>query len=525
MNNIKRHFKRFVRYYVLGSFIAVNIFIGGQALLSSSESAEVSNYFSNFISAFFHAIGPIEAEIVEPQEITLSGPDNVIIGQSKRLTPRILPLDTTDKSVYWESDDEEILEVTGGGIVVAKALGSATIRATTSLSSIYTDMTIQVLDYPTVSSFELEVAVTDIYIGTTTKLVPKNVTPDLARLDTILYSSDNELIATVNEYGVVKGTGVGSTTIRAIAGTVERTIDINVTNSPTPVIAPGSLTITGPNVGYIYRSHQLTADFGPTVPTDDTITWLTSDQTIARVDDTGLVYGYKFEGTVTITAISNADDTISDTFEMTFVKVYPQTVSLIVAKTDIIAGQAINIYFDFNPVDTYDRQLVWTSSDSTIAHVSSRGEYGLFTAIKVGTVTITATSTMDDAVTATIEMHVLKASTLSPEQEEDMRAFVRKGLGHYFLFFANGLLGYLTMFYFLKDRRDWKHMLFSVLVGAVLSSFMEALQLLAPGRSPLLTDAIINFLGYLTANIILLVVFVLDKRKHKSLTGQFKTGG
>jgi len=516
MKKIIAHIRKFIKYYVLGTFVAMNVFIAGQALLSSSESAEVSGAFSNFISAFFHAIGPTEADIIEPETLTVSGPDIVIIGQSKRLTPTILPLDTTDKSVFWTSDNDDVLEVTTGGIVVAKDIGQATIRATSAKATVFADMTIEVLDYPNIATFVISTANTDIYVGTTTTIDVSQVTPELARLDSIVWSSDNGTIATVNEYGVVKGVNAGSTTIRATAGTYVETLDINVAVSPTPVVAPTALTLSGDTTGFIYRYHQLTADFGAVTPTDASITWVSSDRNIARVDENGLVYGYKFEGTATITAISNVDDALRATQDMTFEKVYPTAVSLNVDKTDIIVGYSTNIHFDFEPGDTYDRQLVWTSSDETVAHISSRGEYGLFTAIKVGTVTVTASSVMDETITASIVMTVLKASTLSPEQTEAMQAFVRKGLGHFFLFFADGLLGYLLMYYFLKDRKHWKYFLVSLAIGLVLAPSMEALQLFAPGRTPLASDAVINYLGYLTANVIIFVAFLIYlKRKEK----------
>ncbi len=510
--------KKRLNYVVLVSFILINVFTAGQALLSSSDSAEVSGLFSNFLSAFFHMIGPVEAELVAPESIVINGPDLVVIGQSKRLATTISPSDTTDQSVYWSSSDPEVLEVTSGGIVVAKDLGAATIRAASSEADVYDEISIQVIDFPSVSSFEFDKPSTDIYVGTTTTLNLKDITPDLARLDSIDWDSDNEGIATVNQYGVVKGIGIGTASITASAGSFYRTLEVTVAESPTPVIAPTELTIIGETEGFIYRYTQLQADFGATVPTDASVTWRSSDINIARVDATGQVYGYKFTGTVTITAISNADDSLSDSITMTFAKIFPDAVTLTSTKTDIIAGQTQRIDFEFDPVDTYDRQLVWASSDPEIASVSSHGEYGLLTAKKMGTVTISAYSVMDETISSSLTINVLKASTLNDQQEADLASFVRKGLGHYSLFLANGLLAYLTFFYFLKGKkRHYRYFLAALGVGLPLAVGMEALQLFANGRSPLVTDAVINFLGYLTGTLILLIVFVSWRAKQNRL--------
>jgi uncharacterized protein YjdB len=179
------------------------------------------------------------------------------------------------------------LEVTSGGIVVAKDLGAATIRAASSEADVYDEISIQVIDFPSVSSFEFDKPSTDIYVGTTTTLNLKDITPDLARLDSIDWDSDNEGIATVNQYGVVKGIGIGTASITASAGSFYRTLEVTVAESPTPVIAPTELTIIGETEGYIYRYTQLQADFGATVPTDASVTWRSSDINIARVDATG----------------------------------------------------------------------------------------------------------------------------------------------------------------------------------------------------------------------------------------------
>ena len=54
--------------------------------------------------------------------------------------------------------------------------------------------------------------------------------PYNAKLDTITYSSADESVATVNEYGIVVATGVGSTTITATCGIRSATCQVNVSN-------------------------------------------------------------------------------------------------------------------------------------------------------------------------------------------------------------------------------------------------------------------------------------------------------
>jgi VanZ family protein len=147
--------------------------------------------------------------------------------------------------------------------------------------------------------------------------------------------------------------------------------------------------------------------------------------------------------------------------------------------------------------------MIWTSSDTNIARVSSSGDRGLVTGIKEGIVTITAVSVLDENIVETIEVNVLKASTLSVTESRNLNIFIRKALGHVGLFFVNGIFGYLTIIYFIKKKKDHVLLFISLGIGAFLSSTAELLQFIPVGRGPMIEDVIMNFIGYFIANIVL----------------------
>ena len=75
----------------------------------------------------------VKAEAVMPTSITMEPTMlSLTVGQTYALIATVLPENATDKSVTWSSDAPDIVEVTAGGAVTAKAAGTATITAKTT---------------------------------------------------------------------------------------------------------------------------------------------------------------------------------------------------------------------------------------------------------------------------------------------------------------------------------------------------------------------------------------------------------
>jgi len=117
----------------------------------------------------------------------------------------------------------------------------------------------------------------------------------------------------------------------------------------------------------------------PTDADDPSLTWTSSDETVATVDGTGLVTLLAL-GSTTITATANDGSGLSATatVEVTAnsIAVSPKTASVAVGATTQLAAT----------VDPSGTALTWTSSDETVATVDSTG---LVTGVGVGSATIT----------------------------------------------------------------------------------------------------------------------------------------
>ena len=137
------------------------------------------------------------------------------------------------------------------------------------------------------------------------------------------------------------------------------------------------------------------------------LTWKSSNPSIVTVDFNGVIKGLK-EGTATITVTSSNGKTATCIVEVTKDDVNVKKINFKLDQTSINIGQMVQIYATIEPENATNRDLVWESSDSSIATVDSKG---IVKGVKAGTVTITA-KTKDGKVTASVTI------TVNPKTEE-----------------------------------------------------------------------------------------------------------
>ena len=118
---------------------------------------------------------------------------------------------------------------------------------------------------------------------------------------------------------------------------------------------------------------------------DKRVTWKSSDETIATVDENGLVTTRAI-GTVRITGKSEANPDMTD-FDI--ITVNPIQVSKITitgyAKEYMLPNETVKLDATVEPDNAADKSVIWTSSDETIATVDQNGNVN---ALKQGEVTI-----------------------------------------------------------------------------------------------------------------------------------------
>ena len=159
---------------------------------------------------------PVKYVMLSQNSLTLNE------GESVTLKATVIPDDADNKDVTWSTSDGSIVSVDQNGTIHALKQGSADILA--KAGDIQATCTVTVVKK--VTSITLDKDNLILLVGNTSTLTA-TVLPDDATDKTVMWESCNPEVATV-ENGLVKGIGVGETTIIATSGTVSALCDVLV---------------------------------------------------------------------------------------------------------------------------------------------------------------------------------------------------------------------------------------------------------------------------------------------------------
>ena len=226
------------------------------------------------------------------------------------------------------------------------------------------------------------------------------VTPEDATDKTVTWTSSDETVATVAN-GVVTALKAGKVTITAKSGEVSATCEITVNAK----VIPATGIALDKTTAEMTEGETLTlpATVTPENATDKTVTWTSSDETVATVAN-GVVTALK-AGKATITAKAGE---VSATCEITVnAKVIPATgIALDKTTAELTEGETLTLTATVSPEDATDKTVAWTSSDEAVVKVVN----GVVSALKTGKATITATS---GDVSATCEITVIPVTGIN----------------------------------------------------------------------------------------------------------------
>lgn len=289
----------------------------------------------------------------------------------------------------------------------------------------------------------------EIEYGTDDKAEQEKIAEAASKL-TIEWTSSDEEVVTVDATGLITAVGAGEADVTASAKDVNisSTTHVKVVITPTGVEAPETLELVtnGEN------SKNLDAKIVPEDATEVKLAYTSSDESVAAVDENGLVTAVA-DGECTITTYVVADApataetatqeaaavvtdeekttedenseattdsetvTVPDNLDSAFgvvpdglsattkVTVTTKVEGITLDKTEGIlnVGNTVTITATVAPEEATNPAVTWSSSDESVATVD---ETGKVTAVAVGNATITTTSEDDSSVSADYELTV-----------------------------------------------------------------------------------------------------------------------
>ena len=236
------------------------------------------------------------------------------------------------------------------------------------------------------------------------KALTVKVMPHTAN-QSVIWSSSNPSVATVDANGKVTGVSRGEAVITAT--TAEKGYNgkaYSVSCKISVRVKPTAIKITGEaSTVYTTKSTKLSVNFTPADTDYKTVKWTSSNEKVATVSSKGVVTATG-KGKATITATSTVDSKIKATFKITVKKkVQVQAVYLNYDERSRYVGQSFTLVPSMNPSNATFPEVTWKSSDKKIAKVDKNGKVK---ALKKGTAVITCTSVDNPRVSATCIVNV-----------------------------------------------------------------------------------------------------------------------
>ena len=374
---------------------------GGQTTVTAT-----SNFDNTKSHTAIVIVKSINSVIVDPTSVTMK------VGDIQAFTTTVngTNLDPADETVTWSVLDASIVTVDQQGVVTGVAGGETTVTATSDFdNSVLGTATVVV---KSVSNVTLDLTNAVVKVGDTQAFTATVNGINLDPADqTVTWTTTDPNIATVDQQGIVTAVAGGQTTVTATAG-----FDSSTSGTATVVVKSVNSVLVDPtNVALKVGDTQA---FAATVngmnldPVDEDVKWMVADESIATIDQQGVVTGLK-EGATTIIATSDFDNTKSSTATIVVKSITNIAINPTNAVVKVGDTRTLTVTVDGKNLDPADKIIAWSVEDSSIATVDQQG---VVTGVSGGQTKVIATSNFDSTKfgTVTIVVKSVNSVTVSP---------------------------------------------------------------------------------------------------------------
>ena len=214
------------------------------------------------------------------------------------------------------------------------------------------------------------------------------ILPENATNKSVEWSSSDETVAIIDENGVVTAVAVGEATITATTvdgSNLSATCKVTVV----PTLAE-TITLDKTEISFeATETATLVATVLPELVTDKSVKWSSSDETVAVVDENGVVTAVAV-GEAIITATTADGSNLSATCKVTVIPTLAVSIELDQTEASVEEKSDLQLTAIILPEHATNKEVAWSSSDKWVATVDNTG---LVTIHSAGEVIITATTT------------------------------------------------------------------------------------------------------------------------------------
>ena len=286
--------------------------------------------------------------------------------------------------VKWTSTDSRYVSVTATGVATAVRPGNAKVIA--SADDKAADTANVTVSPAAIASISVSPSTQTVSSGHTLQLAAhaKDAAGNELTGRTVGWASSDEDVATVSTSGVVTATTLGTATITATSEGVHASATIHVAAGDV-----AKITVDPGSVGLVSgRTQQLSASMedgaGNSLPAHN-VSWSSANSSIATVSSDGMLTALH-TGSTTISATANGvtghASVVVSAGAVKTIAVSPTSMRLTDGDTQQLSAKLTDA-----SGNSLDQDVAWSSSNSTVATVSSSG---VVTAKQAGSATITA---------------------------------------------------------------------------------------------------------------------------------------
>ena len=303
--------------------------------------------------------------VLDPSKYTLA------IGGYTTLIAKITPADLSGVKLNWQSSDESVVKIVKANpqdVTIQGISGGHAVISAINQDNVVVGYCHVSVQQP-VTGITLSESNIIVDLNTSRLQLRATVAPDNALNKTVVWSSTDAAVATVDQNGLVSIKKSGKVSIiatsqdsPAITGVCNITVQIPVTSI--------ALDETQ-KVMFVGQAARLSYVILPTNASTNAVNWISTNTSVATVDKTGLVSAKNVGSAVII--LKTTDGGYSVFCNITVRRV-ASGIKLDAATLDLKAGQDRILKPTLTPKDSTDNSIVWESSDTKIATVDDAGK-------------------------------------------------------------------------------------------------------------------------------------------------------